>query len=172
MADSIDRVFAILSQYWSFFNYELLEHIINCKGTPNDIVNLEEYKEELKVFCRRRIDEVPKYALGQISASETTVQMKLDLDHPTLNGIRDVKQRICKILAVPPSTLHIYSTSDGCVELAVWMPTHIRKQLFPVTNKQQKLDLYHKAHIQRIQWFENQVSSNCYGYYVYENMEM
>ena len=47
-ADSIDRIFVILSPFWSFLDYEILEAIIDEFGTDNDHSNLRQYVIDLK----------------------------------------------------------------------------------------------------------------------------
>ena len=45
-AESIDDVFYILRHYVSFFNYDIIEHIINELGSTKDCERLQTYKVE------------------------------------------------------------------------------------------------------------------------------
>ena len=50
-ACSIQEIFIELTCFWSFFNYELLEYIIEIYGTTEDKANLQMYLGDLKTFC-------------------------------------------------------------------------------------------------------------------------
>ena len=53
-AETISEIFIILSAYWNYLNYEILEYIVNhC----DDISRLECYNEELCEFCKHRLFE-------------------------------------------------------------------------------------------------------------------
>ena len=45
-ADTVSKVFVVLADYFSFFNYHIIEHIIKACGTKEDKDNLLRYKKE------------------------------------------------------------------------------------------------------------------------------
>ena len=57
-ANSIDDAFITLGKHMSFFNYEILGHIIRQLGNDNDYKQLEEFCTTFKVFCQRKVFEV------------------------------------------------------------------------------------------------------------------
>ena len=54
-AKIIAEIFKILTPYWNYLNYEILEYIIKDHGTRNDCEKLKEYEAKLYSFCERRI---------------------------------------------------------------------------------------------------------------------
>ena len=52
---------AFKGDYWSFFNYELLEKLIRhfCAGSATLIEKLQSYISDFKKYCQRRVSEVP-----------------------------------------------------------------------------------------------------------------
>ena len=54
VAETIPKVFMILNDYFSFFNYHIIEHIIKELGTEEDEAELQWYKED---YAKRRIFE-------------------------------------------------------------------------------------------------------------------
>ena len=56
-ADTIPKVFSILNDYFSFFNYHILEHIIEELGTEEDKERLKTYKDDFNHYAKRRIFE-------------------------------------------------------------------------------------------------------------------
>ena len=63
--DTIPMIFETIRRgnYWSFFNYELLKTIIKCFGGPQLRAELDEYISKFKVYCKRRVSEVPRDSL-------------------------------------------------------------------------------------------------------------
>ena len=61
-AEDISRAFKILSDYSSFFNYELIAFIVEVLGTEEDQQNLISYKEKFAAYCKRHVFECPYYS--------------------------------------------------------------------------------------------------------------
>ena len=51
-ADSIPKIFLVLNNYFSFFNYDIIEHIIAALGTEEDKANLQSYKETFDRYAK------------------------------------------------------------------------------------------------------------------------
>ena len=66
-ASTVRKIFLVLKGHWSFINYGILEHIITNCGTKEDKQNLQEYINQFKKFCQRRILEVPPHVYGNKS---------------------------------------------------------------------------------------------------------
>ena len=47
VADTIPKIFMVLNDYFSFFDYCIIEHIIEELGTEQDKAELQKYKEDL-----------------------------------------------------------------------------------------------------------------------------
>ena len=67
-AETISEIFIILSAYWNYLNYEILEYIVNHCGTSDDISRLECYNEELCEFSKHRLFELIENGGGTDSA--------------------------------------------------------------------------------------------------------
>jgi len=52
-AKSISEIFWILKDYLSFFNYQIIEHIITVLGTKEDKLRLQSYKTEFQHYAKR-----------------------------------------------------------------------------------------------------------------------
>ena len=64
-AKGVEDVFWILKDYRSFFNYHVIEHLIDILGTEKDEQNLDDYKKALELFLRRKVFECPEMSLRQ-----------------------------------------------------------------------------------------------------------
>ena len=62
-AQSIDVIFDILRPHMTFFNYEILEFLIETIGSNEDKWALQDYLHHFRCFCRRSVFEVPKSIL-------------------------------------------------------------------------------------------------------------
>ena len=141
-AKSIPEIFIILSAYWNYLNYEILEYIIEHYGTSDDTERLRDYDEKLHNFCKRRIFEVPMPVRGngtenKSSPKQEQLNVKLDVreDIPAEQFNR-IKGKIAKILHVRPATLQICSIAKGCVQLIFLIPKFVAQELFPLSCEQ------------------------------------
>jgi hypothetical protein len=73
-AESVDDIFDILRPHMTFFNYEILEFLIEEMGSPNDKRNLESFRQEFTNFCRQSVFEIPPNTLGH--SEEKAVQQQ------------------------------------------------------------------------------------------------
>ena len=79
-AKSVDDVFVILSSHSSFFNYQLLEDIVEDLGNEEEQQLLTEYKNEiLKPYLNRSIFEVPSDSTATSASKSSTYCLCLKL---------------------------------------------------------------------------------------------
>ena len=141
-AKSIPEIFIILSAYWNYLNYEILEYIIEHYGTSDDTERLRDYDEKLHNFCKRRMFEVPMPVRGngtenKSSPKQEELYVKLDVweDIPA-EQINQIKRKIAKILHVRPATLQICSITKGCVQLIFLIPKFVAQEILPLSHEQ------------------------------------
>ena len=63
-AQSVDHIFHVLRPHMTFFNYEILEFLIEEMGSGSDKHNLQKFLQEFRRFCRRSVFEIPANVLG------------------------------------------------------------------------------------------------------------
>ena len=138
---TIDESFLILQPHMSFFNYELLKHIIEGRqtGSNEDIANMTDYSEKFKQYCKRRIVEVPRGAIGQSSTTMSKRQAFVILahkDHPihklSLEDAKKTKRNIATLLGLKSSTLYLHKIDEGSVLLVFSVPVFVAQELFPL----------------------------------------
>ncbi len=116
----------ILVKYWSFLDFENLEHIVERKCGSAEKRMIKEYKEEVEIYCRRRVSELPPKSLGSSSNNINTGMKKLcillALDDPALQSIRHLKMAIANILGCRTSDLVLQNVETGSV-LATYLVT-------------------------------------------------
>ena len=73
-AQDIDAIFDILRPHMTFFNYEILEFLIEKVGSKEEKRTLKVYLREFQLFCRRSVFEVPKSIFGHSSEKDVEQQ--------------------------------------------------------------------------------------------------
>lgn len=141
-SSSICKAFLVLRPYMSYFNYELLEHIINGEVcSDDDRRRMSEYHDKFQKFCGRKVVEVPPdlYGLPQseIRSRRRKAFAVLVTRHeaePNLLFVDIAKCRIANILHLKPSTIHLHRIDKGCLLLVFSLPDFVFQCLFPLDN--------------------------------------
>ena len=141
--ESTDTIPMILSKikqgnYWSFFNYELLASIITCFCRETHLIaELEEYVSEFKVYCQRRVSEVPSGSLsGEQSdkQSSSTFKVKMDdtfrIQETNLEQLKSIQYKLQKVLNMNP--LLLVDVEGGCIELTFRYFENAMAKLLPL----------------------------------------
>ena len=140
-ADTIPKVFLILNDYFSFFNYHIIEHIIKELGTEKDKAELQRYKEDFNQYARRRIYEsLPEF--GPISeADHADIFVKVDSHYEkyTVAEIEGCRHKLSKILRVSSQgILRLCRVDKGCSQMMFQVPSFVQHQIFPLSKEQEK----------------------------------
>ena len=156
MAESISEIFNILSAYWNYLNYEILEDTIDLYGTSDDKKRLESYNERLQKFCKRRIFELhlPESSSSSgstLSSKQKKLAVKLNVcEDITCDELLRIRSRIAKILHVKLATLIIDGVDAGCVQLTLLIPKFVAQEIFPLSDEQ-GLALFKDASVIRLE---------------------
>ncbi len=114
-AASVDEIFVMVSPFWSFLDFEILEDVIQMYGTDSDRHNLAGYVTELKKFLNTWKAEPCKISRLDDDKQRTKLCFKLDTD--SLAIYRDLKVAIARIFEVEVHALHLHSIDSGCIQL-------------------------------------------------------
>lgn len=111
----INKLFYQLSDYWSFFDYELLCLIIK-RHCPELKPELSGYEADFKCYCQRRICELPIDVFKTKREHKNNLYIKTDKNFDKLT-INEVKVLECKISRLLNTDLYFLSYHEGCVKL-------------------------------------------------------
>ena len=138
-AKDITRVFEILSDYSSFFNYDIVAFIAKNLGSDSDKKNLATYEAALEAYCRHHVFECPSYS----SKSSRFPDLILKVDPKvtesnkfTLKSLRHFKMKVAKALKITKHSLKVCSIKKGCLEITFQIPSHIKEAMLPLSNDQ------------------------------------
>ena len=150
---SIDIIFDILRPHMTFFNYEILEFLIEIIGSNEDKRALQDYLHHFRHFCRRSVFEVPKSifghsfekAVGQqyfhvkitktfkaaflsectsVEGSSSEIICSPKLGI-SLENAKHIQRKLAVLLKLKFSSLYLDSVSAGSTILTFLIPAHI-----------------------------------------------
>ena len=132
-ATSVSEVFTILRSYISFFNYQIVEILINQYGTDKDRDNLSKYVCKLTDFCKRSVFEIPsKFFHSESRPAAKVLVLKCTEDITTLGDTKRIRDSFADVLGLQPSALQLESIKEGCVELHFIISPAIADQIVPL----------------------------------------
>ena len=140
-ADSIYEIFLVLNDYFSFFNYQLIEHIIKALGTKEDKAKLQRYKEDFNQYAKRRIFEcLPEFGLVS-DADHADIFVKVDslYENYTVTEIEEFRHKLSKILRLSShGILRLCRVDKGCFQLMFQVPSFVQYEIFPLSIEQER----------------------------------
>ena len=129
----IDNVFRELKHYYSWFNFDLVEGIIDefCKDDDDVNAKLSEYKEQMRKYCENRLCEFSN-CLEDRDDYKLCV-FKIDKEWRTMrfSELETIETIICNILKLNRVTLVLQAVGKGCVELTFSIPKQVVEVVFP-----------------------------------------
>lgn len=142
-AQDIDDVFDILTDYTSFFNCSIIEHIVKEHGTKQDKAALEAYHSDLMEYCKRNIFECPAYS--PLKRGLATLVLKVEdevVENGNMKHLNSLTSKVSRALSLSKFTLNLCNVEKGCVQLVYQIPNTVVKHLFPL-HKRQGVELCH-----------------------------
>ena len=141
----VDALFRVLdSHYYSWFNFDLIENIINafCKEDAQVCIELSQYKVHLRQYCENRLCQIPESPdiFGKLRdhAKPYVFETDRDWSNMRLSELQTIKTTICDILKLNKAALFLRAVSSGCVKLNFDLPDHVVVPLsFPQLEKLQ-----------------------------------
>ena len=139
-ARSIEDVLYIIRNCISFFNYHVIEHIVNELGTDQDRTELQSYEREFDEYSKRRIYECPPVYGPMSNADHADLVVKLDSVYEkfTVKELKKFEYRLSRIFCVSPqSVLRLCQVEEGCLQLIFQVPSFVQQEIFPLSSEQE-----------------------------------
>jgi len=139
-AGSIEDVLFIIRDYFSFFNYHVIEHIVEGLGTDQDRAELQNYEREFDECSKRRVYECPPEYGPKSDAEHVDLVVKVDsvFEEFTLKELKNFQYRLGRIFCVSPqSVLRLCQVEEGCLQLIFQIPSFVQQEIFPLSTEQE-----------------------------------
>ena len=137
-AKTVFDVFKTIKPYCSYFNYEVLETLVQVNGSHQAKGYLKEYIQAFSLYCKAIPCAEEICGSEDTKSKRTKLKFKLDFDRQQLkpDAVHSIKRRIAGHLGIRPSALYLCRIKDGCILLEFLVPTFIVERLFPLSNTQ------------------------------------
>ena len=140
-AKTVYKSFLVLNDYFSFFNYHMIEHIIQELGTKEDKAGLQRYKNQFNQYAKRRVYESPP-EFGPVSdADHADIFVKVDSQYEnyTVAQLEGFRHKLSEILCISSQgILRLCRVEKGCFQLTFQVPSFVKQQIFPLSKEQEK----------------------------------
>lgn len=143
-AKSVSEVFVHLNRFWSWFNYHLLESIIDDLGDQDDYKRLAEYKQKFAEYGKRRVFELPSDGYRGTSCDNNNdhVELAVKVDRVWENYyVKDAdtfRSSLATVLGVRKHHLRLIAVHEGCILLTFLVPCSVAQTVFPLSHSQEK----------------------------------
>ena len=140
-AGSIGDVLFIIRDYFSFFNYRVIKHIVEGLGTDQDRVELQNYERDFDEYSKRRVYECPPEYGSKSDAEHVDLVVKVDsvFDEFTVKELMNFEYRLSRIFFVTPqSVLRLCRVEEGCLQLIFQVPLFVQQEIFPLAIEQER----------------------------------
>ena len=140
-AESIEDVLWVVKDYFSFFNYHVIEHITNGLGTDQDKVELQTYKEHFHQYSKRRIYECPPLYGPKSNGDHNDLVLKVDSAYEqfTVEELENFEYRLTKIFHISSQgVLRLCRVEEGCLQLIFQVPSFVQQEIFPLSSEQER----------------------------------
>ena len=139
-AQRIEEAMGIIGDYCSFFNFCIVELIIDKLGTTNDKANLTNYKKQFSEYARRHVFECPS-ELGTMSDRNAELFMTLDetYDNYTVSSLQLFVRKLAEILKLSSNAaLKLCRIELGSLKLTFQIPIFMQDDIFPLSVDQKR----------------------------------
>ena len=137
--ESVDDAMSIVFDYCSFFNYRMLEHIINELGDEEDKANLARYKEDFARYGKRHIFECPAVVGEMSEEGQANMFVTLDdsFDNCNVNHLYAFVSNLEKVLRMDNVSLRLCRIAPGSLKLIFQLPLSVQREIFPLSCDQE-----------------------------------
>ena len=138
-SESVDDAMSVVNKYCSFFNYRMVELIIQKLGTEQDKEKLVKYKEDFAKYGERHVFECPS-KVGEIyEEGQANMFVTLDdsFDKCNVNHLSAFVSNLQKILNISDITLRLCRIGPGSLKLIFQIPLSVQQAIFPLSSEQE-----------------------------------
>ena len=136
---TVDDAMSVINGYCSFFNFHILELIIEELGSPEDAANLSKYKEDFNEYAKRHVFQCPS-GVGTVTSGDAKMFVTLDetFNKCSLSTLHLFCSSLREILNLSRgSGLKLCQIEPGSLKLTFQLPFSLLQDVFPLTEEQE-----------------------------------
>ena len=138
-AKTVDDIMGLVFQYSSFFNYHMLENVINNLGSEQDKRNLAIYLEHFSEYAKRKVFESPREVgtMNEEGYANMFVTLDESYENCTFISLKNFEMELKKILDIPTDVeIPLCRIEPGSIKLTLQIPHSERQRVFPLSDEQ------------------------------------
>ena len=139
-AVTVDAVMTVVKDYCSFFNYHMLEHIIDEFGTKQDKENMASYKEDFNKYAECCIIHCPSEVgiMSEEGCANLFITLDDSFDNCAVSHLNIFIGNLRKILKIPSNiALRLCRINLGSIKLIFQIPHSVQQAIFPPSSEQE-----------------------------------
>ena len=138
--ENIDNAMSVISSYCSFFNYRIVEKIIDNLGTEQDKANLKKYKEDFRKYAQRLVLECPSELgeMSEIGHANMYVTLDVTYDCYTVSHLYSFVSNLQGELKIPAVSLRLCRIGPGSLKLTFQLLQSVQQAIFPLSSKREE----------------------------------
>ena len=139
-AKTVDAVMSVVKDYCSFFNYHMVEHIIDEFGTKQDKENMASYKEDFTKYAECCITQCPSEVgkMNEEGCANLFVTLDDSFDNCAVSHLNVFIGNLRKILKIPSGVaLRLCRVNQGSIKLIFQIPLSLQQTIFPLSSEQE-----------------------------------
>lgn len=128
-AKSLDALFILLSGYWDFQNYHLLEFLIKRFGDEPLRESLKKYQRDLNEFqtTTKLAEYMRTLPFGdskgmQLESDKMIVKLPLSWSTSKLDVVEEFHKKFCASFSIPLHVMRFKGAEKGCISLTWLVP--------------------------------------------------
>ena len=132
---TVANVWSVVGDYISFFDYDVIETIVDTLGTDQDKQNMAEYKKIFEAYaCRRLFIEISSDSSPCLKEGNVLLFVMLDssYDDCEIGHLKLLQRNLSKMLKLNNGVLQLRKIRKGSVQLVFEMPDFITDIVFPL----------------------------------------
>ena len=137
---TIDEVMVVIGNYCSFFNFRMLERIIDKLGTGQDKKNLSKYRDDFDQYAKRHVFECP-CEVGTVSEGLANVFVTLDqtFEGFTVRSLELFVENLRNVLKISAGAVFkLCRVEPGSLRLTFQLPYSMLQEIFPLSDQEEE----------------------------------
>ena len=141
---TVSSVWIIVAEYFSFFDYEVLELIVDDLGDENDKRKVAGYRKDFEAYAKRRmfIDQTKtenEVSPGEKSTFDQIVYVMLDssYDDCDVGHLKKLQEKLSNLLKLKRGVLRLRKVRKGSIQVLFQIPDVITDIIFPLSPDQE-----------------------------------
>ena len=129
----------VIGNYCSFFNFHMLEHIINKPRTRQDKKNLSYYWEDFDQYAKRHVFGCPS-EVGTVSEGLASIFVTLDqtFEGFTVRILELFVENLRNVFKISGGTVFkLCRVEPGSLKLTFQVPYSMLQEIFPLSDQQE-----------------------------------